>query len=394
MHDRESMAFVGRPVTPTMLVDLVLRLDLAERAVGAATGRDFKNLVAASAMGPSFAEHWLETPHFTDHDAWNAMRRPGSPPPRRRISVDLRLTRARGLRMTLHPNFFSEGDWKRAPEWRIAFDDIRDRNAVMAVPDVADLFEPVAEPMGSRELALRVVEAEALFFAWHATMKRLSMTFQVAVMGDLVMAAKPDPRAPLLSIVDTRSEYLDAIETWMASVERSYGYPLDRLWATFRDSLDARGQLRRELASRRLQTADGRRAALTPTATEEIERKLRHAKACGLFIPYRAEPIGAPPSPKSPPRPAPPAPKPAATRLGPLSYHGLAAAPLPPEVAAEFGVPSTIEMVERLNELYRTRREPPLPQGSFPSTVARLASFVRLYREEFAGFDDATEARR
>lgn len=70
-----------------------------------------------------------------------------------------------------------------------------------------------------------------------------------------------------------------------------------------------------------------------------------------------------------------------------LSYAGMTAAPLPSDLAAEFGTTSTEELVERLNALYAKAGERPLPQGSFPTTRAKLRTFLSLYREEKARLD-------
>jgi hypothetical protein len=56
--------------------------------------------------------------------------------------------------------------------------------------------------------------------------------------------------------------------------------------------------------------------------------------------------------------------------------------PIEPALADELGVMSTADLVAKLNEIWKSRGEPPLPQGSYPTSNKLLASVVRLYRSE------------
>ena len=400
----EGMKYRGHVADAGTLVKLITRLDEAERAVYGPAGirhrRSLRYAVAEAVMDQTAGERSLEDLSFVDFDAWRIQKRPGqyeSGLPPRRIAVSAHVTRPGNFSVTVHPAFYAgNGTWTHAPEWRIRFDQMstpimeRPRHEILFVRDVRDFFQGVNDwnwqNRDAREAALREIEAEAIHFAYHAVIKRISERFEVAIADDLKLAEKPKQHDPMLSIVDTDLAHRENIVKWIAGLPEQHGYSADRLWATFTEC-------RREFgfhpakASRRLRTAEGPASGFTPASAEHVEEGLRQAVAYGIYKPVEAPAVrlsekeAAPrvvrPKPES--RIQAPAP-----RAGGLSYEGMAVAPLPPEVAEEFGVASTMEMVEKLNELYRRSGQPPLPHGSFPTGNSRLKGFVKLYRSEMA----------
>lgn len=277
-----GLRYLDHRIYPSMMVSLITELDAAERAVHGhrlqSRSESFKYLVAEAVMDRTDAEDNLEDPHFVDFEAWRALPNPhySRRPPPRRVAVSLHITKARNLSVTVHPLFYGEdGNWTRAPEWRIAFDRLstpimrRPPNEILFVRDAERLFEPIRRI--DPDLVLRRLEAKAVHFAFHAAVTRIAQRFDVAIAGDLELVEAP-PSEAQLAIVDTRQrDHLKMAER-VSEVAAEHGYSPDRLWATFETCRD-NGIFGDAKASRLLRTAEGAASGLTPAT-------VRHLHAC------------------------------------------------------------------------------------------------------------------
>ena len=63
-------------------------------------------------------------------------------------------------------------------------------------------------------------------------------------------------------------------------------------------------------------------------------------------------------------------------------YAGQRQAPLPESIRERYGVASVHELVERLNANRARQGRPRLPAGSYPTSMVRLRSFMRLVEQE------------
>jgi hypothetical protein len=147
-----------------------------------------------------------------------------------------------------------------------------------------------------------------------------------------------------------------------------------------------RGQDALEIAIRRHKDAD-REINLywaAKSAAERLGKLAKRPKATLAPAAKRVVPLPAP-EPATPPAarraaPAPQPPPPKADPFQPPPYRHLKQAPLTDAIREEFGVVTALDLVHRLNALWREEERRPLPQGNFPEKEASLQWVVKELR--------------
>lgn len=221
---------------------------------------------------------------------------------------------------------------------------------------------------------------------WKAVL-RLAFHFDVAVQSYPATVPDGPPRGPALELIDAVDAYRKQTLARFEAFETTTGHFPDRVWEICASRRSQRGHFYREEAARALNRVGAR---LTPAEIERAFSLLRTAAGFDIYAPpagiteyaplmKRPEATPQPPSRSVIARPVRPK---APTPSGEMSYTEMRMSPIEPALAEELGVMSTADLVAKLNEIWKSRGEPPLPQGSHPINRKSLASVVRLYRSE------------
>jgi hypothetical protein len=341
---------------------------------------------------------------FVDAKGWRARRSDVSTGEKKhRITVTAGMTSPGNLSIRISPHRYAGyGKWGWADEWRndrtFGYEQAgygeRPADELLFFRGSRDLTEDFSDGFRLRLRnddfdEIRRLHAQVIVLRFWKAVLRLAFHFDVAVQSYPATAPNGPPRGPALDVIDAVDAYRQQTVARFEAFETTTGHPPDRVWEVCASHRSQRGHFYREEAARALNRVGG--ARLTPAEIERAFSLLRTAAGFDIYAPPASITEYAPlmKRPEGPPQPPsraaierPVRPPKAPTPSGEMSYTGMRTSPIEPALAEELGVTSTADLVAKLNEIWKSRGEPPLPQGSHPINKKSLASVVRLYRSE------------
>lgn len=263
-------------------------------------------------------------------------------------------------------------------------------NELLSFPGARDLTKDLSDGLRVRVRnddldEIRRLHARVIVLRFWRTVLRLAFHFDVTVESYPAAATNGPSRGSALNVIDAVDAHRQQTEIRFKAFETTTGNSPDRVWEVCGSHRSTGGHLYRKEAADFLNRSGG--GLLTPTEIETAFDLLRTAVGFGIYKPP-ADLSDFPlltkrPQlrPRPPSRPRPVQPRPAHSPKEPRIF------PIEPALAEELGVTSSADLVAKLNEIWKSRGERPLPQGSYPTNRQRLASVVRLYRSELNAGD-------
>lgn len=325
--------------------------------------------------------------------------------PPRRLLTSAEITRRGSLSVRLTPQFVGpDGELKRAREWKNSlFDGVgnggREPNEALFIRNAGMLlanrkwddstigFDGLS---GRAKHAFRLVAELVNTTYWHC-LKSLSR-FDLAVDMHVALLRDADRTTLGLEMIDDLAEHRAHLANQVVRLEEMTGYAPAVFLEAIRSAADDTESLPAKL-SRELRTPAGVGSDLTPGVVREILDLLNTAIAFRICRLPKApaaqaeapaapavvhEQIRVPDRPLADPERIRFRERPEIFRAPP--YAQLRSAEWPDELSPEFGVNSTMEFVEKLNELRQYEGRLPVPQGSYPSSPRMLSVFVKEAR--------------
>ncbi|WFU21140.1 hypothetical protein QA649_23790 [Bradyrhizobium sp. CB1717] len=306
----------------------------------------------------------------------------------RRLTVKAGMTSAGNLSVRISTRRYAGyGDSldKKRSEPTFAHENKRPSNELLSFPGARDLTKDLSEALRVRVRnddldEIRRLHARVIVLRFWKAVLRLAFHFDVTVESYPVAATNGPSRGSALNVIDAVDAHRQQTEIRFKAFEKTTGYSPDRVWEVCGSHRSTGGHLYREEAAEFLNRSDG--GLLRPPEIETAFDLLRTAVRFGIYkpatnlsdFPLLKKRPELRPRPRSRSRPFQPrlAHPPKEPRIFPIE----------PALAEELGVTSTTDLVAKLNNIWKSRGEPPLPQGSYPTNKQRLASVVRLYRGE------------
>lgn len=322
----------------------------------------------------------------------------------KRITVTARMTSPGDLSVRIVPHrYFGRGKWGWAREWRQnsfsrephgyrgrpADELLFLRGCTALTKDLSGGFRLRGRNDDLDEI--RRLHAQVIVLRFWKAVLRLAFHFDVAVESYPAIAADGPPRAPALDVIDAVDAHRQHTKALFEAFETTTGHPPDRVWEICASHRSQRDHFHLDEAARTLNRTG--RIRLTPAQIERAFGLLRTAVDLDIYAPpasisdyapliKRAQVQSQRPFKMSVVQP-PKGPAPS----GELSYAGMRTFPIEQPLADELGVTSTEQLVAKLNEIWRSRGERLLPQGSYPVNKTLLARVVKLYRSELKAVD-------
>ncbi|MHC4042869.1 hypothetical protein [Bradyrhizobium sp. 23AC] len=341
---------------------------------------------------------------FVDAKGWRARRlEVGTREKKKRITVTAEMTSSGHLSVRISPRRYAGyGKWGWAGEWRSdrsfaceqAGQGNRPADELLFFRDARELIKDFSDGIRLRTRnddfdEIRRLHAQTIVLRFWKAALRLAFHFEVAVESYPTAAPNGRPRGPALEVINAVDAYRQQTEANFEAFERTIGHPPDRVWEICASRRSERGLFFRDEAARALNSVGG--AHLRPMEIERAFSLLCTAAGFGIYVPPASLTEYAPLIKR--PRLAATSPYRQITRRpitlpkasassGLLSYTRMRLAPIEPTLAADLDVTSTADLVDKLNEIWKSRGERPLPQGSYPTNKDSLARVVRLYRNE------------